>query len=61
MSEDAAGEDPADDESQASEIIEQVHTGLDVLKCFRGVWSETLKEDGVWFTHTVSKFQDLEE
>lgn len=61
VSEDAAGEDPADDESQASEIIEQVHTGLDVLKCFRGVWSETLKEDGVWFTHTVSKFQDLEE
>ena len=51
----------ADDESQASEIIEQVHAGLDVLKCFRGVWSETLKEDGVWFTHTVSKFQDLEE
>jgi hypothetical protein len=61
VSEEAAGEDPADDESQAGEIIEQVHTGLEVLKCFRGVWSETVKEDGVWMTHTVSKFEDLEE
>ena len=61
VSEEAAGEDPADDESQAGEIINQVHTGLEVLKCFRGVWSETVKEDGVWMTHTVSKFEDLEE
>jgi hypothetical protein len=61
VSEEAAGEDPADDDSQAGEIIDQVHTGLEVLKCFRGVWSETVKEDGVWMTHTVSKFEDLEE
>ena len=54
----AAAADPADDDSQASEIIEQVHAGLEVLTCFRGVWSETLKEDGVWMTHTISKFQD---
>lgn len=59
--EEAASEDPADDDSQVGEIIDQVHTGLEVLKCFRGVWSETLKEDGVWMTHTISKFEDIEE
>lgn len=59
--EEAASEDPADDDSQAGEILDQVHTGLEVLKCFRGVWSETVKEDGVWMTHTISKFEDIEE
>jgi hypothetical protein len=61
VGEEAAAQDPEDDDSQASEIIAQVHTGLEVLKCFRGAWSETIKEDGVWMTHSVTKFEDLED
>jgi hypothetical protein len=54
--------DPADDPSQAQDICSQVKTGLEILKCFRGAWSEvTEDEDGVWVTHTVSEFKDLEE
>ncbi|BBO32425.1 hypothetical protein [Lacipirellula parvula] len=58
--EEAAGKEP-EDGSQAGEIISQVHTGLEVLKCFRGVWSETVKEDDAWMTHSISKFEDLED
>lgn len=58
--EEAAGTE-TEEGSQAGEIISQVHTGLEVLKCFRGVWSETVKEDDAWMTHTISKFEDLED
>jgi len=54
--------DPADDPSQAQDICSQVKTGLEILKCFRGAWSEVSEdEDGVWVTHTVSEFEDLKE
>ncbi|WP_428304709.1 hypothetical protein [Lacipirellula sp.] len=58
--EEAAGSEP-EEGSQSGEIISQVHTGLEVLKCFRGVWSETVKEDDAWMTHTISNFEDLED
>jgi hypothetical protein len=54
-------EDPDDDPSQVKDIYSQVSTGLEILKCFRGAWSETREEDDVWVTHTVTVFEDLEE
>jgi hypothetical protein len=62
VEESSLSEDPADDPSEVQDICSQVKTGLEILKCFRGAWSEVTKgEDGVWVTHTVSKFADLEE
>lgn len=59
--EEAAASDPDEDDSQAAEICSQVKSGLEILKCFRGAWSETVKEDGVWMTHTVTVFEDIKE
>ena len=41
-------------------VLSQVHTALDVLKCFRGMTSATTVEDGVLVTHSESVFRDLE-
>jgi hypothetical protein len=40
-------------------IFSQVHTVLDVLKCFRGMTSATTVEDGVLVTHSEAVFHDL--
>ncbi|HEX6960780.1 MAG TPA: hypothetical protein VF175_02855, partial [Lacipirellula sp.] len=60
VQEDQLSQDPEDDPSQVGEIWSQVETGLDILKCFRGAWSETRQEEGVWVTHSVAVFEDLE-
>ena len=41
------------------DIMRQVHTVLDVLKCFRGVGSVQYFEDGALVTHGESIFRDL--
>ncbi len=46
---------PIDKES----LGKQVHTLLDVLKCYRGTTSATYLEGGVLVTHSQSVFQDL--
>jgi hypothetical protein len=61
VEEDALANDPEDDPSQIRDICSQVKSGLEILKCFRGAWSDTREEEGVWVTHTVSVFEDLEE
>ena len=40
-------------------ISKQVHTVLDVLKCYRGTTSATYLEGGVLVTHSQTVFQDL--
>jgi len=52
-------EDVGMDADQWAVILEHVHTGMEVLKCFRGVSSITYFEDGVIVTHYKSHFEDL--
>jgi hypothetical protein len=53
----APGELP---ENVRKDVVKQVRTVLQVLKCFRGVSSATTLEDGVLTTHSESVFHDLE-
>jgi hypothetical protein len=54
-------QDPESDPSQVQDVCEQVRSALAILKCFRGAWSETSEDDGVWVTYTVTEFKDLEQ
>jgi hypothetical protein len=60
--EDAGGasDDPGTSPPHVQELLGQVRIGFQILQCFRGAWSETRHEDGVWVTHSVSHFEDLE-
>ncbi len=53
-------QDPEDDPQQVQDIASQVQSGLEILKCFRGAWAETSEDEGVWVTHSVAVFEDLE-
>ena len=44
---------------QEREVVSQVHTILEVLKCFRGYSSATYQEQGAVVTHNESVFRDL--
>jgi hypothetical protein len=59
VGEEAAGTNPAEDPAQVKVICDQIGTGFDILRCFEGVWGDLREEDGVWVTHSVSKFHDL--
>jgi hypothetical protein len=61
MPEEDLANDPEDDPSEVTDITSQVHAGMEILKCFKGVWSETTEEDGVWETYTAMVFEDIEE
>jgi hypothetical protein len=61
IAEDELSQDPEDDPQQVQDICSQVQSGLEILKCFRGAWGETREDDGVWVTHTVAVFEDLED
>ena len=52
---DGIGENP-----EFNAIKDQIHTGLDVLKCFRGYSSVTYVEGKAMVTHHQSRYQDLE-
>ncbi len=41
-------------------VLGQIHTVLEVLRCFRGATSATYLDDGVLVTHHESVFRDLE-
>jgi hypothetical protein len=50
------------DAEQAPElkaILDQVHTGLEILKCFRGASSVTYLEKGITVTHSETVVKDL--
>ena len=44
---------------QANPILDQIHTGIKILQCFRGYSSATWLEDGVQVTHFESHWEDL--
>jgi hypothetical protein len=51
---------PADEDNKAmTELVQQVRTVLEVLKCFRGRTSVSYFEEGVLVTHAEAVFQDL--
>ena len=41
------------------DILKQVRTGIEVLKCFRGYTSATYFEDKALVTHGLAVFEDL--
>jgi hypothetical protein len=49
----------ADDNPTTKMILDQVHTVIDVLKCFRTVEAATYLEDGVTVTHSLTVFKDV--
>ena len=53
--------DPADDPEELQDICSQVGAGLEIMQCFRGAWVEKHEQDGVWVTHSVTTFKDLDE
>jgi hypothetical protein len=57
----AAAQDPANDPAEVEDICRQVTTGLSILKCFRGVWAESRREDDAWVTHSVLVVEDLDD
>jgi hypothetical protein len=61
IGEDGAAKDPADDPQPVGEILDQVKTGLSILKCFQGVWAETTREGDAWVTHSTAVMEDLPE
>jgi hypothetical protein len=59
VGEEAAGTAPASDPAQVKVICDQIGTGFKILRCFEGAWGDLRKQDGVWVTHSVSKYHDL--
>ena len=47
------------DENWLATVLDQVNTGLEVLKCFKGASAATYEESGVWVTHFEVTFEDL--
>ena len=55
------GEIPSEDSPEAAMVIGQVRAAVEILQCYRGAWSETLREGDAWLTHSVSTYEDLDE
>jgi hypothetical protein len=55
----ASESDDENAEAQAKAIIEQIGTGAEILKCYRGTTSVTYIEDGATVTRRESVFEDL--
>lgn len=49
----------SEDENLGPDVQEQIHTGISILKCFRGASAVTYQEGDTWVTHTELRFQDL--
>ncbi|MFV1965010.1 MAG: hypothetical protein ACC628_06275 [Pirellulaceae bacterium] len=47
------------DENWLATVMSQINTGLEVLKCFKGISAATYEEGGAWVTHIEATFQDL--
>ena len=56
----AAGAEAEEDPAQIADILSQVRTVLEILKCWRTTESVTTIEDGVTVSHSVTTFKDLE-
>ena len=50
----------AEDNATTKMILDQVHTVIEVLKCYRTTESATYLEDGVTVTHSLSVFKDVQ-
>lgn len=48
-----------DDARQVRMILEQINTGFEILKVFRGLRSATYAEDGVVVTHGQIRLVDM--
>jgi hypothetical protein len=59
--EESVGNDPEEDDDDVKSVLTQVSMGMEILKCFRGAWMETREVDGVWVTHSITTFKDLED
>lgn len=46
------------EDSQKKPILDQVHTGLDVLKAIKTISSESYFEEGIFVTHRLAEIQD---
>jgi hypothetical protein len=49
----------SEDENLGPDVQEQIHTGLSILKSFRGATAVTYQEADAWVTHSELRFQDL--
>ena len=56
----AAGAEAEEDPAQISDILSQVRTVLEILKCWRTTESVTTIEDGITVSHSVTTFKDVE-
>jgi hypothetical protein len=54
-----ASESEDDDKPDVQTILEQVKTGAEILKCYRGTTSVTYSQNGTLVTHRESIFEDL--
>jgi hypothetical protein len=44
---------------QFQQIVEQVRSGAEILKCYRGTTSVSYLQDGATVSHSESIFEDL--
>ena len=56
----AASVETEEDPAEIAEILTQVRTLLEILKCWRTTESATTVENGVTIAHTITTFKDLE-
>ena len=53
-------EDAEKDSPQVAEVLSQVRTVLDILKCWKATESVTTVENGMTVSHSVTTFKDME-
>lgn len=56
----ATGGDAEEDPAQIADILSQVRTGLEILKCWQSTEAVTTIENGVTVTRSVTTFKDVE-
>jgi hypothetical protein len=49
----------AEDQPQVKQILDQIRTGAEILKCYRGTTSVSYLQDGATVSHSESIFEDL--
>lgn len=55
-----SAEQPAGCNAQQDDVLKQVRTVFEVLKCLRSYSSATYQQNGVWITHRETLIRDLE-
>ena len=56
----AEGVAAENDPQHIGDVIAQVRTGLEILKCWKSVESVTTIEDGITISHTITTFKDVQ-